>query len=113
MEEVARFAVLARSGRFTVTDLCEQFGISRAPCAAGDWPGKYTLAVCRRFTPLRVIQGRGFKMHLHHLLPKPGEAFVLLPSRSLLQCAPSARFALVNFGATLAGLLEWSEWYLG
>lgn len=29
MEEKARFVLLARSGRFTVTDLCEQFGISR------------------------------------------------------------------------------------
>ncbi len=29
MEEINRFVVLARSGRFTVTDLCEQFGISR------------------------------------------------------------------------------------
>jgi hypothetical protein len=29
MEEINRFVVLAQSGRFTVTDLCEQFGISR------------------------------------------------------------------------------------
>ncbi len=29
MEEIDRFVMLARSGRFTVTDLCEQFGISR------------------------------------------------------------------------------------
>lgn len=29
MEEINRFVVLANSGRFTVTDLCEQFGISR------------------------------------------------------------------------------------
>ena len=29
MEEVNRFVVLAQSGRFSVTDLCEQFGISR------------------------------------------------------------------------------------
>lgn len=29
MEEIARFVLLARSGRFTITDLCEQFGISR------------------------------------------------------------------------------------
>src|SRR5438552_17135677 len=29
MEEINRFVILARSGRFTVTDLCEQFGISR------------------------------------------------------------------------------------
>lgn len=29
MEEINRFVVLACSGRFTVTDLCEQFGISR------------------------------------------------------------------------------------
>ena len=29
MEEINRFVMLARSGRFTVTDLCEQFGISR------------------------------------------------------------------------------------
>jgi len=29
MEELNRFITLARSGRFTVTDLCEQFGISR------------------------------------------------------------------------------------
>ena len=29
MEEINRFVVLASSGRFTVTDLCEQFGISR------------------------------------------------------------------------------------
>jgi transposase InsO family protein len=29
MEEINRFVILARSGRFTVSDLCEQFGISR------------------------------------------------------------------------------------
>lgn len=29
MEEIIRFVMLARSDRFTVTDLCEQFGISR------------------------------------------------------------------------------------
>ncbi|MEO6876174.1 MAG: IS481 family transposase [Opitutaceae bacterium] len=29
MEEINRFVVLAKSGRFSVTDLCEQFGISR------------------------------------------------------------------------------------
>lgn len=29
MEEINRFVMLARSGRFGVTDLCEQFGISR------------------------------------------------------------------------------------
>jgi putative transposase len=29
MEEIVRFVVLAQSGRFTVTELCEQFGISR------------------------------------------------------------------------------------
>ncbi len=29
MEETIRFVLLARSGRFTLTELCEQFGISR------------------------------------------------------------------------------------
>ena len=29
MEEIIRFVMLAQSDRFTVTDLCEQFGISR------------------------------------------------------------------------------------
>jgi transposase-like protein len=29
MEEINRFVMLALSERFTVTDLCEQFGISR------------------------------------------------------------------------------------
>jgi hypothetical protein len=29
MEEINRFVVLAQSGRFSVTDLCEQFGITR------------------------------------------------------------------------------------
>lgn len=29
MEEIARFVLLARSDRFTLTELCEQFGISR------------------------------------------------------------------------------------
>jgi len=29
MEEIIRFVTLANSGRFTITDLCEQFGISR------------------------------------------------------------------------------------
>ncbi len=29
MEEINRFVVLARGGRFSVSDLCEQFGISR------------------------------------------------------------------------------------
>lgn len=29
MEEIIRFVTLAKSGRFTLTDLCEQFGISR------------------------------------------------------------------------------------
>ncbi len=29
MEEINRFIQLARSGRFYLTDLCEQFGISR------------------------------------------------------------------------------------
>ena len=32
MEEINRFVVLAQSGRFSVTDLCEQFGISRKTC---------------------------------------------------------------------------------
>ena len=29
MEEINRFVILARSGRFSVTELCEQFGIRR------------------------------------------------------------------------------------
>jgi len=29
MEEINRFVILARSGRFSMSDLCEQFGISR------------------------------------------------------------------------------------
>jgi transposase InsO family protein len=29
MEEITRFVLLAQTGRFTVTELCEQFGISR------------------------------------------------------------------------------------
>ncbi|EEF59742.1 hypothetical protein Cflav_PD2563 [Pedosphaera parvula Ellin514] len=29
MEEIIRFVMLARSARFTVRELCEQFGISR------------------------------------------------------------------------------------
>ena len=29
MEEIARFVLLAQSGRFTFTHLCEQFGVSR------------------------------------------------------------------------------------
>jgi len=29
MEQLNRFVLLARSGRFSVSDLCEQFGISR------------------------------------------------------------------------------------
>jgi transposase InsO family protein len=29
MEEINRFVILARSGRFSISDLCEQFGISR------------------------------------------------------------------------------------
>lgn len=29
MEEINRFVILVQSGRFSVTDLCEQFGISR------------------------------------------------------------------------------------
>jgi len=29
MEEIIRFVLLAQSTRFTVTELCEQFGISR------------------------------------------------------------------------------------
>ena len=29
MEEINRFVVMAQSGRYTVTELCEQFGISR------------------------------------------------------------------------------------
>ncbi|MDP3071742.1 MAG: helix-turn-helix domain-containing protein [Opitutaceae bacterium] len=29
MEEFNRFVILAQSDRFTVTELCEQFGISR------------------------------------------------------------------------------------
>lgn len=29
MEEINRFVMLCRSGRFTVTELCEQFGVSR------------------------------------------------------------------------------------
>jgi hypothetical protein len=29
MEEITRFVLLAQSGRFTITDLCEQSGISR------------------------------------------------------------------------------------
>jgi len=29
MEEIIRFVMLARSDHFTLTDLCEQFGVSR------------------------------------------------------------------------------------
>ena len=29
MEEITRFVILAQTDRFTITDLCEQFGISR------------------------------------------------------------------------------------
>ncbi|MBI2497000.1 MAG: helix-turn-helix domain-containing protein [Opitutae bacterium] len=29
MEEIIRFVSLAQTGHFTVTELCEQFGISR------------------------------------------------------------------------------------
>jgi hypothetical protein len=29
MEEMIRFVMLAQSGRFSVSELCEQFGISR------------------------------------------------------------------------------------
>jgi hypothetical protein len=29
MEEIIRFVSLAQTDRFTITDLCEQFGISR------------------------------------------------------------------------------------
>jgi transposase len=29
VEEITRFVLLAQTGRFTVTELCEQFGISR------------------------------------------------------------------------------------
>jgi transposase len=29
MDEIIRFVSLAQTGRFTVTELCEQFGISR------------------------------------------------------------------------------------
>jgi hypothetical protein len=29
-EEITRFILLARSGRFTIANLCEQFGISRS-----------------------------------------------------------------------------------
>jgi DNA-binding IclR family transcriptional regulator len=29
MEELTRFAALAQTERFTLTELCEQFGISR------------------------------------------------------------------------------------
>jgi predicted DNA-binding transcriptional regulator YafY len=29
MEEIVRLVMLARSDRFTLTDLCEQFGVSR------------------------------------------------------------------------------------
>jgi hypothetical protein len=31
MEEIMRFVVLARSEHFTVTELCEQFGMSQQP----------------------------------------------------------------------------------
>ena len=33
MEEIIRFVMLAQSERFTITELCEQFGISRKSCA--------------------------------------------------------------------------------
>jgi transposase InsO family protein len=46
MEEIVRFVMLARSGRFTVSELCEQFGISRktgykhlARYAVNGWKG--------------------------------------------------------------------------
>jgi len=29
MEEIIRFVMLAQTDRFTITELCEQFGISR------------------------------------------------------------------------------------
>jgi transposase len=63
MEEINRFVVLAQSGRFSVTDLCEQFGISRKTgykhlerCAAlglaGLRPRSHRPHVC----PQRVIR---------------------------------------------------------
>jgi hypothetical protein len=35
MDEIIRFVSLAKSGRFTITDLCEQFTISRKTGSTG------------------------------------------------------------------------------
>ena len=64
MEEINRFVILAQSGRFSVTDLCEQFGISRktgdkhleryaALGLAGDCSGAATGRTTRRSAPTR------------------------------------------------------------
>ncbi|EEF60889.1 hypothetical protein [Pedosphaera parvula] len=45
MEEIIRFVMLAQSTRFTVTELCEQFGISRKTCYMDNHPLKNTHAL--------------------------------------------------------------------
>ncbi|MGH8428740.1 MAG: integrase core domain-containing protein [Gammaproteobacteria bacterium] len=61
MEEIIRFVTLAQTDRFTITDLCEQFGISRKTAykhleryAAGGWQALQPRSHCPHSCPHRT-----------------------------------------------------------
>jgi hypothetical protein len=56
MEEIIRFVMLARSERFTMTELCEQFGISQKT--------GYKYLERHAADGLRGLQLRGHRPHL-------------------------------------------------
>ena len=70
MEEIIRFVMLAQSDRFTVTDLCEQFGISRTT-------GYKHL---ERYAA-DGLQGLQARSHRPHACPQRTDAYVERPER--------------------------------
>ena len=77
MEEIIRFVTLARAERFTVTELCEQFGISR----------KTGYKYLQRYRA-EGLKGLQFRSHRPHQFPQRTDAAVeqlILSERGLHQ----------------------------
>ena len=65
MDEITRFVLLAQTDRFTITDLCEQFGISR----------KTGYKHLERYA-LEGLKGLGLRSHRPHSFPQRTDADV-------------------------------------
>jgi transposase len=74
MEEVTRFVMLAQSDRFTLTELCEQFGISRK--TAYKYLARYAA------DGMKGLQARSHRMHhCPHRTDTEIEAWILAERR--------------------------------